>query len=135
MTTVTPSEPRKRGGWQSGWGSGARRPAARRPRVTWTDVVIRAPRLAQLKRRVEFVRDDRAAPYFCASEQWYGTRGAGRGFHHDLAALVGPHARPADTVLGIIEAYQVATERLRALLPPCRACTCGIHDHGRGWSR
>lgn len=91
---------------------------------TWRALVCREIRLAHLKRRVQLVRDDPAAPSFCANAHWYGYGGHEPGFKAQLAGLVGEGARPGDPILGTRAAYEVAAETLRALLPPCRNCGC-----------
>ncbi len=111
-----PGVRRGRGGTQDA-------PLVRRE-VTWRELAIRAPRLAQLKRRIELVRDDGRVPSFCANDHWYGDRPAAPGFRGQLAGLVGPDARPDDPILGTHAAYEVAAALLRALLPPCRECGC-----------
>jgi hypothetical protein len=91
--------------------------------ITWRELAIRDHRLAQFKRRVEWVRDDGTAPSFCANDHWYGR--AGRlGLRDQLARLVGPQARPDDPILGTGAALVAAGATLRLLLPPCRDCAC-----------
>ncbi|HEY8602399.1 MAG TPA: hypothetical protein VIL85_28515 [Thermomicrobiales bacterium] len=92
-------------------------------RVTWRELVVREHRLAQLKRRIGFLRDDGIAPSFCANDHWYGT-GTAPGLRDQIVLLVGPAARPDDPILGTDAALAVAGETLRALLPPCRGCAC-----------
>ena len=95
----------------------------RQHQVTWRELAIREHRLAQLKRRAELVRDDGKAHSFCAGDRWYGT-GTAEGLRDRLALLVGPLARPDDPILGTDAALEVASTTVRALLPPCRNCSC-----------
>jgi hypothetical protein len=95
----------------------------RQHRVTWRELAIRDHRLAQLKRRAELVRDNGVSPSFCASDHWYG-KGAADGLRDRLAGLVGPLARADDPILGTDAALEVASATVRALLPPCRNCSC-----------
>jgi hypothetical protein len=91
--------------------------------ITWRELAIREHRLAQLKRRVEQVRDDGTAPAFCANDHWYGRDGK-PGLRDPIARLVGPQARPDDPILGTGAALTAAAATLRSLLPPCRGCGC-----------
>jgi hypothetical protein len=92
--------------------------------VTWAELVIREHRLAQLKRRAELARDDGTAASFCANAHWYGDGDRAPGLQVRLARLIGPGARPGEPVLGTQAALDMASTILRAILPPCRGCTC-----------
>ena len=92
--------------------------------VTWAELVIREHRLAQLKRRAELARDDGTAVSFCANAHWYGDGDRAPGLQVRLQRLVGPAVRPGEPVLGTQAALDVAAAILRAILPPCRGCSC-----------
>ncbi len=94
--------------------------------VSWREIVIREHRLAQLKRRIELIRDDGKAAVFCANALWYGPDSSQPGLRDEVARLVGPDARPDDPLLGSAEALATVNTTLRALLPPCRGCECKL---------
>lgn len=100
------------------------RPPGNARRLSWREIVIREHRLAQLKRRIELIRDDGRAVSFCANTLWYGSGGRDPGLRDEIARLVGPDARPDDPILGTHDALETVSTTLRALLPPCRGCDC-----------
>jgi hypothetical protein len=91
----------------------------RKPKVTWTWLTAEEPALLRLEKDIRAVRDD-GGPSFCANRQWYGRRDDG--FKIRLYYLAGFMAR--NERLRTMEAYDVATKRLYALLPNCRNCIC-----------
>jgi hypothetical protein len=104
--------------------------------VTWEQLTALEPRLLQLEGRIEQVRDDPAAPYFCANETWAGYDTPTDGFKAWVSILVGWFARTDVLVMQSEEAYELAYRHLYGLLPACRNCGCGpgwgARDGGRG---
>ncbi len=90
-------------------------------RPTWEDLVVREPRLADLRAVAERVRDGDAS--FCANAAWYGYGGC-LGLKSHLLRLVGWGTQSGDPVLRSCDAYDVAAQTLYDLLPDCRGCVC-----------
>jgi hypothetical protein len=77
------------------------------------------PRLLQLYRRVQAIRDNHSNPSFCANAHWYGR---GMGPRAELEDLVGFHAENPE--LRTSRDYDVAYDALYDALPGCRNCSC-----------
>jgi hypothetical protein len=79
------------------------------------------PRLIELQREVDAVRDDGTRPWFCSNFLWLpvNTR---------LRLLLGvarlPVAEGDTPHLYDSRAYELVFEHLSRRLPPCRACGC-----------
>jgi hypothetical protein len=93
-------------------------------RGRWQEVVALEPRLAELRKAVRAVKDDPAAPSFCANRHWYGD-GETPGFRDRLSALVGwEREDPGPALLFTADAYDACYNTLYAALPNCRTCSC-----------
>jgi len=87
------------------------------------------PRLAELEREVQAVRDEGTRPWFCSNFLWLpvNTR---------LRLLIGVARLPvpgADDPRELYDsrAYEAAFEHLSRQLPPCRACGCRRFERER----
>jgi hypothetical protein len=84
----------------------------------WQELVAIEPRLGELLDAV-VAADDGAAPRFCADVEW------SRRFKQQLWRLVGFMARKDNEKLRSTQAYDLATQKCFAALPPCRGgCGC-----------
>ncbi len=88
-------------------------------RPTWSQLVRHEPRLTELRRSVEQVRD-RGRSSFCANKVWYASGGP----KAQLVRLVGWESEVDHPALRNSVAYDVAYKALYALLPDCRNCFC-----------
>jgi hypothetical protein len=93
--------------------------------MTWTEIVSIEPRLSELLREVQAVKDP-GGKYFCANDHWYPLGG----FKSRLSRLVGWHAE--NPALRTCEAYDIAYDFLYELLPNCRECRCIAFERAMG---
>jgi len=97
--------------------------------MTFQTLCIVEPRLADLAKEVEKIRDDGLEPSFCANDVWYGHSARDGGIKERLCCLVGEEAslvgeEARNPSLRTSRAYDVAYEKLYAMLPECRNCRC-----------
>jgi len=95
------------------------------PRLTFSRLCAIEPRLAELEEALKAIRDDSDLPSFCANHRWMGCTGCatcGGGLKQKLTQLVGWQAAMPE--LRNENAYDVASDYLYSLLPPCRNCLC-----------
>ncbi len=90
-------------------------------RPIWSQLVRHEPRLAEIRRSVERVRDeDDGTGSFCANRVWYAPGGP----KAQLVQLVGWESDVDHPALRNSVAYDVAYKALYSLLPDCRNCWC-----------
>lgn len=85
--------------------------------LSWPELVELEPRLADLLREAEGVRD-LGGPYFCANRIWYAA------FKPRLKQLVGWHSDHQDPRMRTMCSYATAYETVYHALPDCRNCAC-----------
>ncbi len=93
--------------------------------LSWQRILEEEPMLKELRRELKRVKDDGSAPSFCANAVWFGyrlNRPAERSPRDKVRALAGWSAR--NPTLRSQSAYTIAYEKLYALLPDCRDCSC-----------
>lgn len=91
----------------------------------WEDLVRIEPRLGEMLKEIQSIKDDGTAPSFCANAQWYRSPGEGEdSFKDRLVAMAGWHAQSSDPEIRSDLAYNVAYEKLYEALPNCRNCGC-----------
>ena len=87
--------------------------------LSWEDLVRLEPRLDEVRREIELVKDDNpSTTFFCANGTWK------RQFQPRMYKLVGWGRKEGDPQLRTSEAYRVAHWKLYNLLPDCRNCLC-----------
>jgi hypothetical protein len=84
--------------------------------MNWQEIIEREPRLNELLKKAEEIKDDGSGEYFCANEIWY------RDFKPQLNKLVGYFTE--NTVLNTSECYDIAYQKIYNVLPGCRNCGC-----------
>lgn len=87
------------------------------------------PRLAELEREVEAVRDDGSRPWFCSNFLWLPVNTRLR-FLIGVARLPEP-GTPDPEELYDSRAYEQAFGHLSRKLPPCRNCGCRLFERER----
>lgn len=90
---------------------------------TWRALVAAEPRLAELLREIQTIRDDKTKPGFCANARWFGYRSHDPGFREQMKWLVGFNAFSAPDELRTSAAHDVVYKKLYAALPDCRNCS------------
>ncbi len=89
--------------------------------LTWEQLTLAEPRLRTLLALAKSVKDDQKKPRFCANVVWYRPAG----LKDQLCNLVGWGApASAPDFMRSAEAYDLAYEKVYAVLPPCRNCSC-----------
>ena len=109
--------------------------------MTFGELCECEPRLRALADEILTLRDDGAAPYFCANELWYGEGpGAGVGFKARMSFLVGFKAGAANGLVGAVGTRESGFTGLGRLLIPSlgempglgsvdpRLATCDAYD-------
>ena len=96
----------------------------------WERLIELEPRLLDLYRYAQSVKDNKRKRSFCPNDIWYGYRGW-PGLKNELCRLVGwGAAEDAHPFLRTSLAYRIAYHRCYDPLPPCRGCVCwGFRDY------
>ncbi len=84
--------------------------------ITFEEICRHEPRVAELAKDAQAVRDNLKSDTFCANSIWYN------GMRARLIALVGHNAH--NPILRNSEAYDIAYDTIYGLLPDCRNCCC-----------
>jgi len=96
---------------------------------SWNSLCRFEPRLLDLLKTAEAIKDDRAKPAFCANAIWYhGIMQDGTVLPHslkwELTQLVGWEANTNLLNLRTSGAYGIAYNAIYDALPACRNCSC-----------
>lgn len=97
-------------------------------KLTWHKLAQLEPRLSEVLKQAQAIRDDRSDSSFCANRVWFGYDEPGpgpRGFKSKVSSLVGwCSVNAGHPVLGSSEAYDLAYRTVYDALPDCRDCAC-----------
>lgn len=95
-------------------------------RLTFRELVKLEPKLGELLKQAQTVKDDGSQEYYCGNAVWYGYDGY-PGFKSSLCALIGfDRLEEGDERLYSSDAYEIAYQTVYDALPCCRGeCGCG----------
>jgi|GEM_PF-6805732 len=97
-------------------------------RLTWQKLTQLEPRLLEVLKQAQAVKDDKSERSFCANRVWFGYDEPGpgpRGLKSKVSSLVGwCSVNAGHPVLGSSEAYDLAYRTVYDALPYCRDCAC-----------
>jgi hypothetical protein len=99
---------------------------ATKQRTTFNQLVKLEPKLGELLKQAQAVKDDGSQEYYCGNAVWFGWDNY-PGFKRSLCALVGwDRLGDGDPVLFSSDSYEVAYKTIYNALPYCRGeCRCG----------
>jgi hypothetical protein len=86
--------------------------------LTWEDIVAIEPLVGVLYGEALALKDDGTKPVFCGNRIFHGVGG----FKDRLQELVGWTAKISD--LKTEHAYDIVYDKINAVIPPCRDCSC-----------
>lgn len=94
-------------------------------RLPFTRLLELEPRLGELLKEAQAVRDDGTGDYFCANQAFFAWGERAPGFKARLIRLVGWWLEGGHPDLATSEAYDTAHRAIYDALPPCRGrCGC-----------
>lgn len=84
--------------------------------ITWERIIQIQPRLEKMYERAKKV--DGSDEHFCANHVWYGE------YKQEICDLVGWQAKSNNPIIKTSKAYDIAYDKIYAVLPPCKDCNC-----------